>query len=139
MERTLILLKPDCVGKKHCGEVIDRYEKAGYTIRGIKMMSLSNELLAEHYSHIADRPFFPDIVNFMQSTPVVAMILEGDDIVARVRDQLGPTNSKEAPPGTIRGDLGEDMMINICHASDSPENAEVEVTRFFEANEIFDY
>ncbi|NNE94109.1 MAG: nucleoside-diphosphate kinase [Verrucomicrobiales bacterium] len=139
MERSLILLKPDCVSKKHCGEVIDRYEKAGFTIRGVKMMKLSDELLADHYNHIADKPFFPNIVEFMQSTPVIAMILEGEDVVSNVRDMLGPTNSAEADPGTIRGDLGEDMMINICHASDSPENAEIEVARFFRDDEIFSY
>ncbi len=138
-ERSLILLKPDCVQKKHCGEVISRYEKAGFTIRGAKMMRLSDEKLAEHYSHIADKPFFPEIAAFMQSTPVIALILEGDDVVGKVRDMLGPTNSKEADAGTIRGDLGEDMMINICHASDSPENGEIEVARFFDESEIFDY
>jgi len=138
-ERTLILLKPDAVTKAHCGEVIDRFEIAGFRIAGAKMMRLSDELLHEHYSHVADKPFFPDIVQFMQSSPVVAMILEGDDVISKVRDMLGPTNSQEAKPGTIRGDLGEDMMVNVCHASDGPETAEVEVKRFFEADEIFDY
>lgn len=139
IERSLILLKPDCVTKRHCGEVIDRFEKAGFRIRGAKMIQLTNELLAEHYSHVADKPFFPSIVAFMQSAPVVALILEGDDVIARVRGMLGPTNSKEAQPGTIRGDFGEDMMINICHASDSPENGEIEVKRFFRDEEIFAY
>jgi len=138
-EHSLILLKPDCVSKKYCGEVISRFEDAGFVIRGIKMMFLSSELLDEHYRHIADQPFFPKIVEFMQSTPVIALILEGRDVVSRVRDMLGPTNSKEAPKGTIRGDMGEDMMINICHASDSPENGEIEVARFFRDSEIFHY
>jgi len=138
-ERSLILLKPDCVSKKHCGEVISRFETAGFTIRGTKMMRLSDELLAEHYSHIKDEPFFPNIVEFMQSTPVIGIILEADDVVSKVRGMLGPTNSKEAPEGTIRGDIGEDMMVNICHASDSPENGEIEVARFFDESEIFDY
>lgn len=138
-ERSLILLKPDCVKKAHCGEVIARYEQAGFTIRGAKMMSLSDEILAEHYSHVADKPFFPNIRDFMQSAPVIAMILEGDDVISKVRGMLGPTNSAEAPEGTIRGDFGEDMMINVCHASDSPENGEIEVNRFFSESEIFDY
>lgn len=138
-ERTLILLKPDCVKKAHCGDVLARFEKAGFHIRATKMMRLSDELLAEHYSHVADKPFFPDIVAFMQSAPVVALVLEGDNVVAKVRDMLGPTNSKEAAAGTIRGDFGEDMMINVCHASDSPENGEVEVRRFFSDSEIFEY
>tara|TARA_R110002096_G_scaffold27831_13_gene84647 strand:+ start:829 stop:1254 length:426 start_codon:yes stop_codon:yes gene_type:complete len=138
-ERSLILLKPDCVKKAHCGEVIARYEKAGFTIRGSKMMRLSDEVLNEHYSHVADLPFFPNIVEFMQSSPVIALVLEGDDVVSKVRGMLGPTNSKEAEAGTIRGDFGEDMMVNVCHASDSPENGEIEVNRFFDASEIFEY
>ena len=138
-ERSLILLKPDCVSKKLCGDVISRFEAEGFTIRGTKMMRLSDELLAEHYSHIKDEPFFPSIVEFMQSTPVIGIILEADDVVSKVRGMLGPTNSKEAPEGTIRGDMGEDMMINICHASDSPENGAIEVARFFDESEIFDY
>ncbi len=138
-ERSLILLKPDCVTKAHCGEVINRFEKAGFRIRGAKMIRLSDELLADHYAHVADKPFFPSIVAFMQSAPVVALVLEGDDVIAKVRAMLGPTNSKEADPGTIRGDFGEDMMVNVCHASDSPENGEIEVKRFFEDGEIFSY
>ncbi len=138
-ERSLILLKPDCVKKAHCGAVISRFEEAGFTIRGTKMMQLSDEILAEHYSHVADQPFFPDIRNFMQSAPVIAMVLEGEGVVGKVRDMLGPTNSKEADAGTIRGDFGEDMMINVCHASDSPENGEIEVNRFFQQDEIFSY
>ncbi|MEM9015504.1 MAG: nucleoside-diphosphate kinase [Verrucomicrobiota bacterium] len=138
-ERSLILLKPDCVKKKHCGEVLARFEAAGFAIRGTKMMRLSDELLADHYSHVADKPFFPNIVDFMQSAPVIAVVLEGDDAIAKVRAMLGPTNSQEAEPGTIRGDFGEDMMVNVCHASDSPENGEIEVKRFFGEDEVFNY
>ncbi|MBP6601879.1 MAG: nucleoside-diphosphate kinase [Verrucomicrobiales bacterium] len=138
-ERSLILLKPDCVKKAHCGAVIDRFEKAGFLIRGTKMMQLSDEILAEHYSHVADKPFFPSIAEFMQSAPVIAIVLEGDDVVSKVRGMLGPTNSKEADAGTIRGDFGEDMMVNVCHASDSPENGEIEVKRFFKADEVLSY
>ena len=138
-ERSLILLKPDCVQKKHCGAVLDRFEKAGFTIRGTKMIRLSGEKLKDHYSHVADQPFFPSIVEFMQSSPVIAVILEADDVVSKVRGMLGPTNSAEAEAGTIRGDFGTDMMVNICHASDSPENGEIEVARFFDESEIFDY
>ncbi len=138
-ERSLILLKPDCVKKAHCGAVIDRFEKAGFLIRGTKMMQLSDEILAEHYSHVADKPFYPSIAEFMQSAPVIAIVLEGDDVVSKVRGMLGPTNSKEADAGTIRGDFGEDMMVNVCHASDSPENGEIEVKRFFKAYEVFSY
>ena len=101
------------------------------------MIALSDEILAEHYAHVADKPFFPEIVGFMQSSPVIAMVLEGEGAIDKIRDMLGPTNSKEAPAGTIRGDLGDDMMVNVCHASDSPENGEIEVARFFEPSEIF--
>lgn len=138
-ERSLILLKPDTVTNKNCGEVIKRFEDAGFTILGCKMMNLSNEILAEHYSHVADKPFFPEIVSFMQSSPVIAMVLEGEDAIGKIRDMLGPTNSKEAPEGTIRGDLGSDMMVNVCHASDSPENGEIEINRFFNSEELFSY
>lgn len=138
-ERSLILLKPDAVTKKNCGEVIKRFETAGFSVRGCKMMSLTDALLKEHYSHVADKPFFPEIVEFMQSSPVIALVLEGDDAVGKIRDMLGPTNSEEAPEGTIRGDFGENMMVNVCHASDSPENGEIEVARFFDKSEIFSY
>jgi nucleoside-diphosphate kinase len=101
------------------------------------MMQLDHAILADHYSHIADKPFFPEIVAFMSKTPVIALALEGEDVIARVRDLLGPTDSKAAPPGTIRGDFGEEKMINVCHASDSPEAAAAELKRFFKDGEIF--
>lgn len=131
IERSLILLKPDCLDGKHAGEVINRFEKAGFEIRAVKLITLTDELLNEHYSHIADRPFFPEIVEFMSSRPVLALVLEGEDAVAVIRDLLGPTDSTQAPAGTIRGDLGTTSMKNICHASDSVEAAEVEEKRFF--------
>lgn len=139
METTLILLKPDCVTRKICGEVIKRFEQEGFTLRATKMMRLSDTLLKEHYAHIADRPFFPEIVQFMQSSPVIAIALSGDGVIARVRDLLGPTDSTKAEKGTIRGDLGKDMMVNVAHASDSPENAKAELKRFFREDELFDY
>jgi nucleoside-diphosphate kinase len=138
-ETTLILFKPDAVTKRHVGEVLARYENEGFTVRGMKMMTLSTELLTEHYAHVADKPFFPNIVEFMQSSPVIALALEGENAIGRVRDLLGPTDSTKAEKGTIRGDLGVDMQTNVCHASDSPESAAAEVKRFFGDNEIFDY
>ena len=131
IERSLILLKPDCLDGKHAGEVISRFEKAGFEIRAAKLITLTDELLKEHYAHIADRPFFPEIVEFMSSRPVLALVLEGKDAVAAIRDLLGPTDSTQATAGTIRGDLGTTSMKNICHASDSVEAAEVEEKRFF--------
>lgn len=139
VETTLILLKPDCVAKGLCGDVLRRFEKAGFKFRGVKMMQLSDELLSEHYAHIAQRPFFPQVRDFMKQTPVIAMALEGENAVQRVRDLLGPTDSKKAAPGTIRGDYGEDVTVNVVHASDSPENAQVELRRFFREGEIFAY
>ena len=138
-ETTLILFKPDCVTKNLSGEVLTRFLNEGLVVRGIKMMTLSDEILAEHYAHVASLPFFPDIVAFMQSSPVVALALEGENAIGRVRDLLGPTNSTEAPKGTIRGDLGDDMMINVCHASDSQESAAAELKRFFNEGEIFSF
>ena len=138
-ETTLILLKPDCVLKGHCGDVIQRFEAQGFKIRGIKMLKLTDALLLEHYAHIASRPFFPEVQSFMQTSPVIAVAIEGDDVVSRVRDLLGPTNSKDAAPGTIRGDFGVDMMVNVVHASDSLENAKIELERFFAPVELFAY
>ncbi len=136
-ETTLILFKPDCVQKGHIGTVLARFEAAGFRVAGLKMMHLSQDILKEHYAHVADRPFFPEIVSFMQSSPVVALALVGENVISRVRDLLGPTDSKKAPAGTIRGDFGTDMMVNMCHASDSPEAAAAEVKRFFAASEVF--
>ena len=136
IERSLILLKPDCLNGGHAGEVIGRFEKAGFEIRAARLIALSDELLREHYAHIADRPFFPEIVEFMSSRPVLALVLEGENAVQAIRDLLGPTDSTQAPAGTIRGDMGTSSMKNICHASDSVENAAIEVRRFFDASEV---
>ncbi|HBR93994.1 nucleoside-diphosphate kinase [Coraliomargarita sp. SDUM461003] len=131
MEETLIILKPDCMKNRVAGEVISRFEKAGFEIVASKVMQLDGPILREHYAHVADKPFFPEIEEFMSSRPVMPMILRGEDVIAKVRDLLGPTNSQEAAKGTIRGDLGTDMMQNVVHASDSPEAAADEKKRFF--------
>ncbi|MBT3293332.1 nucleoside-diphosphate kinase [Candidatus Peregrinibacteria bacterium] len=141
MEKTLILLKPDCVQKTLCGKVIARFEEAGFSLRACKMMNLSSEILREHYAHIADMPFYPEVEKFMQETAVIAIVLEGDNIIERMREMLGVTDCKEAAEGTIRSDWGSkddnnSKMKNICHASDSVENAEVEILRFFSADEV---
>jgi nucleoside-diphosphate kinase len=138
METTLILLKPDCVTKGHCGDVLQRFEKAGFRIRGCKMIRLSDALLREHYAHIAHKPFFPEVQEFMQSSPVIAVALQADGVIEKVRALLGPTDSKKAAPGTIRGDFGIDVMVNVVHASDSLEAAKVELVRFFQSGELFD-
>ena len=138
METTLILLKPDCLTKGHCGDVLQRFEKGGFRIRGCKMMRLDRKLLLEHYAHIAQKPFFPEVEEFMQSAPVIAVALAADGVVEKVRELLGPTDSKKAAKGTIRGDFGVDVMINVVHASDSLETAKVELVRFFQPGELFD-
>lgn len=139
METTLILLKPDTVTKHNVGEVIRRFESSGFKIKGCKMISLSSELLADHYAHIASKPFFPEVANFMQSSPVIALALAGENAVDRIRTLLGPTDSRKAEKGTIRGDLGTDMMVNVAHASDSTEAAANEIKRFFKPEELFCY
>jgi nucleoside-diphosphate kinase len=138
VETTLVLLKPDCLAAKRCGDIVTRFEQAGLEIVGCKMMVLNDALLAEHYAHIADRPFYPDVREFMQSSPVIILALHGKDAVLRVRDLIGPTDSRKAPKGTIRGDFGKDTMLNMVHASDSPENAAVELKRFFSDVELFE-
>jgi len=139
MVTTLTLLKPDCIAGSKVGEVIQRFESAGFQIRGCKMFRASEALLREHYAHIADKPFFPQVQTFMQSTPLIALALAGENAVERVRDLLGPTDSKKAAPGTIRGDFGVDVMVNMVHASDSEENATIELARFFTQDELFTY
>jgi nucleoside-diphosphate kinase len=139
METTLILFKPDAVTKRLVGQVLARFEGAGLKIRGIKMLQFDEPLLREHYAHIADKPFFPEVQGFMQQTPVIALALQGAHAVTAVRDLLGPTDSRKAAKGTIRGDLGVDVMVNVCHASDSPETAAAELKRFFRPDELFDY
>ncbi len=136
MQRSLILLKPDCIQKAIIGQVISRFEEAGYSIIGSKIVQLDDALLNEHYAHVADLPFFPEIAEFMSSLPVIALVLEGENVIQGVRDLIGPTDSTVAPKGTVRGDLGTDRMKNVVHASDSPESALAEINRFFEADQI---
>ena len=139
METTLVLLKPDCLADRHCGEVISRLEASGLEIVGCKMMLLADDVLAEHYAHILERPFYPELKAFMQKSPVIALALSGENAVAHVRDLMGPTDSRKAAKGTIRGDFGRDVMFNVVHGSDSPENAALELKRFFAENELFEF
>lgn len=139
MQRTLILLKPDAVEKKICGQVITRFEEAGLHIRGCKMIRLDSKVLRDHYAHIADKPFYPEVEKFMGSKPVIALVLEGDDVIAKIRDMLGVTDSRKAAEGTIRKEFGVDMMVNVAHASDSLEGADKEIHRFFSEEELFEY
>ncbi len=137
MQKTFIIFKPDCMDKHIVGTVLSRFEAAGFDVIGCKMMRLTAPVLREHYAHIASRPFYPEIEKFMSSRPVIAMALQGENIVQRVRDLLGPTDSRKAPKGTIRGDFGTEAMTNVVHASDSDENARIELARFFQPDELF--
>jgi nucleoside-diphosphate kinase len=137
MEKTLIIFKPDCMEKRHVGNVLERFERAGFSIVACKMVLLTPKVLREHYAHVANLPFYPEIEAFMSSRPVIVMVLEGHSVVKKVRALLGPTDSRKAAKGTIRGDFGTEMMRNVVHASDSVENAETEIARFFEPGEVF--
>ncbi len=131
MERTYIMLKPDALKRGVAGEIISRIERKGYKIVEAKTMQLGEEILKEHYAHIADRPFFPELVEYMTSGPVLAMIVEGPDVVLGMRILMGATKFEEAAPGTIRGDYAFCTTENLIHGSDSVENAEIEIKRFF--------
>ncbi len=139
MERSLIIMKPDAVQRNLIGEMISRFERKGLKIIGLKMMTVKDVQVEEHYAHIKDKPFFPGIKNFMQSCPVVVMALEGHNAVSAIRLIVGPTKGYEAGAGTIRGDFSLSTQSNIVHASDSVEGGISEISRFFEENEIFDY
>lgn len=139
MERTLILAKPDAVQRGLVGNIINRFERKGLKLIGIKMLAVSDEMLDEHYSHLTDKPFFADIKNFMKSSPVVAMAWEGYECTASVRVIVGATNPREADAGTIRGDFAIGQGRNLIHASDSAENGAKEVSRFFTDSELLNY
>lgn len=139
MDRTLVILKPSCIERNLIGEVISRIEKRGLIIAGMKMMQLDDALLREHYAHLVDKPFFPSIVKSMTACPVIVMCLKGVDVVSVFREMTGVTNGRKAAPGTLRGDFCMSGSLNIIHASDSNENAEIELKRFFKPGEIFDY
>ena len=130
-ERTYIMLKPECIKRGLMGEVISRIEKKGYRITNAKMLNLDEKILREHYAHIADKPFFPEIVSYMTSGPVLAMIVEGENAVKGMRILMGATKFEEATAGTIRGDYAFCTTENLIHGSDSVENAEIEINRFF--------
>jgi nucleoside-diphosphate kinase len=139
VERTLVLIKPDAIQRGLAGRIITRFEEKGLKIVGIKLMRLTDELLNEHYSHLADKPFFGGTKRFMTLTPVVALCLEGLDAVEAVRRLCGVTKAREAAPGTIRGDLAMSVQANLVHASDSLQTAKAEVARFFNDSELLEY
>jgi nucleoside-diphosphate kinase len=139
VERTLVLIKPDALQRDLVGEIIRHFERKGLKLVGLKMMTLSNEVLDEHYSHLRESDFFAEIKSFMRRTPIIACVWEGADCVETVRLLCGITKAREAAPGTIRGELAMSVQANLVHASDSLETAAVEIERFFQPEEMFDY
>lgn len=139
VQKTLVLLKPDALQRDLLGEIIRRFELKGLKIVGLKFIRLSEEMLTEHYAHLADKPFFASLKQFMMQTPVVGLVLEGIDSVESVRKIVGATNPRAADAGTIRADFSMNVPSNLIHASDTPENAAIELKRFFKDDEIFTY
>ncbi|SHG43996.1 nucleoside diphosphate kinase [Thermosyntropha lipolytica DSM 11003] len=139
MERTFIMVKPDGVQRGLIGELISRIEKKGFKIAALKMLKIDEELAKKHYAEHIEKPFFPELLAFITSGPVVAMVVEGDGVIAGMRKLMGKTNPKEAEIGTIRGDFGITTSQNLIHGSDSPEAAKREISLFFKEEEIIDY
>jgi nucleoside-diphosphate kinase len=127
------MLKPDAIKRGLAGRIIDRIEAKGYRIAAIKVMDLEREVLREHYAHVADKPFYPSMEDYMTSGPVWGMIVEGENVVRGMRILIGATKFEEALAGTIRGDFARSTTENVIHGSDSAENAEIEIKRFFGA------
>jgi len=136
LERTFLAIKPDGVQRKLIGEIIRRFEAKGFTLVGLKLMSVSRELAETHYGVHKEKPFFPGLVNFITSGPVVAMVWEGKGVIASARKIIGATNPLNAEPGTLRGDFGVDVGRNIIHGSDAPETAEQEIKLWFKDEEL---
>jgi nucleoside-diphosphate kinase len=136
MERTYIMVKPDGVQRRLTGEIIRRFENRGLKLAALKMLTPTREVAAAHYDVHKERPFFADLVNFVTSGPVVAMIWEGPEAVKLTRQMIGATKPLDATPGTIRGDYTCDVMSNLIHGSDSPENAETEIALWFKPEEL---
>ena len=139
MEKTLVLVKPDGVQRGLSGEIISRFENRGLKLIGLKLMQVSEELAGRHYHEHTERPFFPGLVSFITSGPIIAMAWEGDNSIGIVRQTMGTTNPVEASPGTIRGDIAINIGRNVVHGSDSPESAERELNLFFSQGELLDY
>lgn len=139
MEKTLVILKPSTVQRALIGQITSRFERKGLRLAGTKMIQLDDNILNEHYAHLKDKPFFQRVKNSMMSCPVVVQCWSGIDAAAVVRNIIGKTNGREAASGTIRGDFSMSSQENIVHASDSAESAQVELKRFFNDSEIFEY
>lgn len=139
MEKTLLIIKPSGIQRGLIGEVIGRFEQKGLRLAGMKMLQLDDRILNVHYAHLKDKPFFERVKQAMMSIPVIVMCWSGVDAVRVVRNLTGCTNGRDALPGTIRGDFSVSMQENIVHTSDSAESALVELKRFFNDSELYDY
>lgn len=139
MERTLVILKPDAVQRGLIGELIMRFERRGLRIAGMKMLQVSEALAREHYAVHEGKPFFPSLIRFITSGPVVVMALEGNDAIAKTRATIGATDPGKATPGSIRADLAMDIGFNLVHGSDGPETAEMELALWFAEDELISY
>ncbi|SDK52300.1 nucleoside diphosphate kinase [Lacicoccus qingdaonensis] len=139
MEKTFLMIKPDGVQRNLIGPIVSRLENKGFKIAGAKLMNVSEDLAKTHYQEHQDKPFFGELVDFITSGPVFAMVLEGENVISTARLVVGSTNPQEAAPGTIRGDFGLTVGKNIIHGSDSAESAEREINLFFDEAEILDY
>ena len=139
MERTYLMVKPDGVQRGICGEIVSRFEKKGLKLVAMKLMVIPKEVAENHYGEHKDKPFFPSLISYITSGPVLAMVWEGESAVSVCRNMMGKTNPKESAPGTIRGDFGLQTGMNIIHGSDSVESAEREISIFFKPEELVSY
>ena len=139
LQRSLVLLKPDCVERRLMGQVISRFEAKGLNIVGMKMLRVSPELSKQHYAEHVSKPFYPSLEAFITSAPIVALAVEGLEAIQMIRDMLGATNGIKAAPGTIRGDLSSSRQMNLVHASDSPESAARELALYFKPAEFCEH
>ena len=139
MERTYLMIKPDGVQRGICGEIVSRFEKKGLKLVAMKLMVIPKEVAENHYGEHKDKPFFPSLISYITSGPVLAMVWEGESAVSVCRNMMGKTNPKESAPGTIRGDFGMQTGMNIIHGSDSVESAEREISIFFKPEELVSY
>lgn len=139
MEKTFIMIKPDGVQRNLIGEIVARFEKKGFTLVGAKLMQVSRDLAEQHYAEHKERPFFGELVDFITSGPVFAMVWQGNNVITTARNMMGKTNPVDAAPGTIRGDFAVSVGMNIIHGSDSPESAAREIDLWFAKDSIVSF
>lgn len=139
MEKTFLMVKPDGVQRGLVGDIVARFEKKGFQLIGAKLMQIPTSLAEKHYGEHKGKPFYDELVSFITSGPVFAMVWQGENVIASARQMMGSTNPKDALPGTIRGDFGLTVGKNVIHGSDSPESAEREIALFFNENELTEY